>query len=72
MVVEGIKAFVEGLAATGAKVPLDSTGCLAVLVSFQVSTQRAFHKLNNIVIVLLLYSTHSNLMHDPAMLGKGA
>ncbi|MUL39404.1 hypothetical protein BWI75_24785, partial [Gloeocapsopsis sp. AAB1 = 1H9] len=64
MIVEGIEAFVEGLMAARAKIPLDSTRCLAVLVSFQVSTQWAFHRFNNVVMALLLYSTHLNLMHD--------
>jgi hypothetical protein len=32
-------------------------------MSLQVSTQWALYKLNIIVIGLLLYSTHSNLMH---------
>jgi len=37
MIVEGIEAFVEGLMATRAKIPLDSTRHLAVLMNLQVS-----------------------------------
>jgi hypothetical protein len=65
MIVKGIEAFVEGLPTSWAKIALDSTGCLAMLMYLQLSTQQALHKLNIIVIVLLLYSTHSNLTHDP-------
>jgi hypothetical protein len=65
MVVEGIKVFIEGLLATGAKIALDSTSCLAMFMSFQVSTQRTFHRLSKVDITLLLYLTHSNVTHNP-------
>ncbi len=64
MVVEGIKAFVEGLSAARAVIPLDSTRHFAMLMHLQVSTQWAFHRLSNEVSFLLLYLTHRNLTHD--------
>jgi hypothetical protein len=64
MILKRIEAFIAGLLATRAKIPLDSIGCLAVLMNLQISTHCAFLRLNNIAIVLLLSSTHSNLTPD--------
>lgn len=64
MIIKGVKAFIEGLTATRAKVPLNSTRHLAVLMNLQVSAQGAFHRTSDEVNVLLLYLTHINLTHD--------
>jgi hypothetical protein len=44
-IIQAVKAFREGLTASGTQIPLMTIGHLAVFVSFGVTTQGTLHKL---------------------------